>query len=80
MRKDEFSMLYAYLYNNQLKHEDMVKQLQANVRFRRIDITDCVELLCAQARLELFNDVVHDICAILNICDKHRKKFKSDKE
>ena len=74
MRNDEFSMIYAYLYNNQLKLEDTVKQLQSNVRFRHIDITDCVELLCAQSRLELFNDVVHDLNAILNICDKRRKR------
>ena len=70
MRHTEFSMIYSYLYNNQIRLEDTVKQLQANVRFRKIDITDCVELLCAQSRLELFNDVVHDLHSILNIFNK----------
>ena len=70
MRQTEFSMIYSYLYNNQIRLEDTVKQLQANVRFRKIDITDCVELLCAQSRLELFNYVVHDLHSILNIFNK----------
>ena len=78
MRQNEFSMIYAYLYNNQIRLEDTVKQLQSNVRFRKIDITDCVELLCAQSQLELFDNVVHDLCAILRIFENRRKN--TDKE
>lgn len=60
-------LLLAYFYNNRCRLEDEVKQLQTNVRFRKIDITDCVELACAIQRLETFSEVTRHVLALLKI-------------
>lgn len=60
-------LLLAYFYNNRCRLEEEVKQLQTNVRFRKIDITDCVELICAIQRLETFSEVTRDVLALLKI-------------
>lgn len=75
MNNHEFSILYAYLYNNQLELEKEVQQLQTNLRYRNIDVTDCVELACAMERLNTFKEVSEDIRSLLNIFDK-RKNIK----
>lgn len=60
-------LLLAYFYNNRCRLEEEVKQLQTNVRFRKIDITDCVELICAIQRLETFSEVTRHVLALLKI-------------
>lgn len=47
--------------------EDTVKQLQNNVRYRRIDSIDCIELLMAQQELETFKEVTKHIKTLLKI-------------
>ncbi len=60
-------LLLAYFYNNRCRLEDEVKQLQTNIRFRKVDISDCVELACAIQRLETFSEVTRHVLAILKI-------------
>ena len=60
-------ILLAYFYNNRCRLEDEVKQLQTNIRFRKVDITDCVELACAIQRLETFSEVTRHVLALLKI-------------
>lgn len=67
MRQNELALIMAYIYNNQVRLEDNVRQLQSNVRFRRIDFADCVELLIAQQQLETFKEVTDDIRSLLNL-------------
>lgn len=67
MNQDELSRVYSYIFNNQLKLEDNVKQLQANIRYRKIDILDCIELACALQELETFKEVTKDIRILLNL-------------
>ncbi len=74
MNNHEFSILYAYLYNNQVELEKEVQQLQTNLRYRSIDVTDCVELACAMERLNTFKEVSQDIRSLLNIFDKKKNK------
>ena len=57
----------AYIYNNRIRLEDNVRQLQANVRFRKIDMTDCFELLVAQTELETFKEVTNQLRLLLNL-------------
>ena len=78
MRQREFVMLYSYLYNNQIELEETVKQMQSNIRFRRIDITDLVELICAQERLDTFIQVSNDIRSMLTIFDKKWNDIEKD--
>ncbi len=67
MRQSELALIMSYIYNNRKRLEDNVRQLQTNVRYRRIDLPDCVELLIAQQELETFLEVTNQIRAILNI-------------
>ncbi len=60
-------LLLAYFYNNRCRLEDEVKQLQTNIRFRKVDISDCVELACAIQRLETFSEVTRHVLALLKI-------------
>lgn len=73
MNNHEFSILYAYLYNNQVELEKEVQQLQTNLRYRSIDVTDCIELACTMERLNTFKEVSQDIRSLLNIFDKNKK-------
>lgn len=47
--------------------EQDIKQLQQNIRYRKIDTVDCVELICAVERLQNFNDFVKSVDVIFNI-------------
>ena len=48
MRQNEKDLLAQYIYNNYVRLEDQLNTLQNNIRFRKIDVVDCVELLCAK--------------------------------
>ena len=76
MRQNEFSLLYSYLYNNQIELEREVQQMQINLRYRRIDVTDCFELACAMERLNTFKQVSEDIRSLLNVFDKKCKEME----
>lgn len=65
MTEKEKILLYSYVYNNTLMLENEVKQLQSNVRFRRIDSPDVYELLVAQLRLEMFKEISEHILALI---------------
>ncbi len=63
----EKRLLLSYIYNNKCRLEDNVKQLQSNVRYRRVDSVDAVELLYALQELENFNQVTKDILLLLKL-------------
>lgn len=65
MTEHERILLFSYIYNNTQLLENDVKQLQANVRYRRIDTADCLELMTALVRLETFKEVSEHILLIL---------------
>ncbi len=67
MKHSEVILLYNYILRNNIELEYEVKQLQNNVRFRNIDVADCVELACAIQRLETFNEVTGHIRILLNL-------------
>lgn len=65
MTEKEKILLFSYVYNNTLQLENEVKQLQSNLRFRRIDTADIFELLVAQLRLEMFREISESIIALI---------------
>lgn len=67
MTQNEMSLLYSYIYNNRCDLEYQVRQLQSNIRFRSVDIADCVELACAIQRLETFKEVTGHIMILLKL-------------
>lgn len=70
MTEKEIGLLFAYIYNNRVRLEDDVRQLQANIRFRKIDSVDCVELMLATERLNTFKEVTDNIRLLLGFYDK----------
>ena len=65
MRQKEIEMLYQYLWNRYIYLEQDVQQLQQNVRYRRIDAVDCLELCLALERFQAFKQFSADVRRIL---------------
>ena len=70
MRQSEKDLLAAYIYNNYVRLEDQLNTLQNNIRFRKIDVVDCVELLCAKQEFETFKEVTRHIRILLKLNEK----------
>lgn len=67
MTEKEKRFILAYIYNNRCRLENNVRQLQLNIRYRRIDSVDTVELLYALQELENFNQITNDIMLLLKL-------------
>lgn len=67
MTQKDIMLLMSYIYNNRVQLEHEVHQLQNNIRFCRIDVTDCMELICALQRLDTFIEVTNDIMNLLKL-------------
>ena len=61
MKQSELSMLYSYIYNNRLRLKDDIRTLQANLRYRDIDVIDCIELALAVERYNTFKETTNQI-------------------
>ena len=70
MRQTEKDLLTAYIYNNYVRLEDQLTTLQNNLRFRKIDVVDCVELLCAKQEFDTFKEVTGHIRLLLKLNEK----------
>ncbi len=67
MTQKEMTLLCSYVYNNRIQLEHEVHQLQNSIRFRKIDVADCVEMICALQRLETFIEVTNQIMILLKL-------------
>ncbi len=67
MTQKELTLLCSYIYNNRVQLEHEVLQLQNNIRFRKIDVADCVEMICALQRLETFKETTNHIMILLKL-------------
>lgn len=67
MKKKELILICSYIYNNLQELEYEVHVLQSNLRHRKIDVSDCVELMLAEQRLETFKEVTGHIRTLLKI-------------
>lgn len=75
MTKQEQKLLLAYIHNMQLTLERELEQLIQNIRYRRFDSLDLLELLLLQERLQSFICFARDVLYILN-----QKKYTNEKE
>lgn len=73
MNQKEITLLLSYIYNNQCRLEDEVRQLQTNVRFRRIDSSDSMELTKSLIYLEAFNEITSNIRCLLGLYPDNEK-------
>ena len=67
MTKKEELLIWSYVYNNTLRLENEVKQLQSNLRYRKIDVDECCELACAMQQLQTFTEVTNHILLLLKL-------------
>lgn len=69
MTDREIMLLCSYVYNNRIQLEHDVHQIQNNIRFREVDVPDCVELIVALQRLDTFKEVTGHIMSLLGLSD-----------
>lgn len=67
MTQKDKELLLSYFYNNLCRLESEVQQLQFNIRYRKIDSSDCLELLLAVQELDTFREVTRHIILLLDI-------------
>lgn len=60
-------LYFSYVYNHREFLVSEVKQLQHNLRYRKIDSVDCMELALAVERLNAFEDFCKCINVIFSI-------------
>ena len=69
MGRSHKELLREYFFNEEIRMEEEIRQLQHNVRFRKIDDIDCHELLVATLRLQDFREFTHNVLLLLNMED-----------
>lgn len=67
MKQSELSLLYSYIYNNRLMLKNEVRTMQANLRYREIDVIDCLELALSVERYNTFKETTNQIKALLKL-------------
>ncbi len=69
VRQSEKDLISEYLYNNYVRLEEHCQTLQNNLRFRRIDMVDCIELACALQEFETFKEISGHIRVLLKLTE-----------
>lgn len=80
MRQSEKDLISKYIYNNRIRLENNVHQLQSNIRFRSIDTVDCVELMLAQQELQTFIEVTKHIRVLLKLNERTVENADTEEE
>ena len=70
MKLSEKELLWAWITNEQFRIENELTELRNRIRFRRIDVSDCVELMLTLQRYEDFKDFALVLIRLLNL-DAH---------
>ena len=78
MRQNEKDLITRYIYNNRVRLENNVHQLQSNIRFRNIDVVDCIDLLLAQQELDTFKEVTKHISLLLKLNERNEKNVDTE--
>ena len=67
MKLSEKDLLWAWITNETMRIENELTELRNRIRFRRIDVSDCVELMLTMQRLEDFRDFALVLIRLLNL-------------
>ena len=67
MRIKEKEILIQYIQNNLDLYQNDVIKLKQHLRYRNIDVNDCIELSLSIERLAAFEKFSRDIMALLNL-------------
>ena len=78
MTNNEKKLIYGYISNNKDRLKNEYQQIQTNIRYRNIDVTDCVELMLSKERYDTFCEITKHILILLDI--KKGVNYDSEKE
>lgn len=67
MRLKEKIIIVEYIQNNHDFYENDVINLKQQLRYRNIDVNDCVELSLAIERLQAFEKFSRDVMNLLHL-------------
>lgn len=67
MKQSELTLFYSYIYNNRVRLKNDIRQMQTNLRYREIDVVDCIELALAVERYNTFKETTNQIKSLLNL-------------
>lgn len=67
MREKEIILLLQYIVHNRQELEQELRELQQNLRYRKINVNDCLELALCKERLSVFDQTTRDIVALLKL-------------
>ena len=66
MTEKEKELLLSWIVNEQLRLDDELLQLRQRVRFRKIDISDNIEMILLQQRIADFEEFARVLMRLLN--------------
>lgn len=67
MTEKEKELLLAWITNEQLRLDQELIDLRNRIRFRRIDITDNIEMIILQQRCQDFEEFAKMVIRLLNV-------------
>lgn len=67
VRQSEKDIVNQYIYNNYVRLEDTVNNIKNNLRFRHVDVADCMEYICALQAFDTFKEVTGHIRVLLKL-------------
>lgn len=69
----EKDLFYEYKYNKGEYLKQDIRQLQQQLRYRDIDVVDCIEMILALERLNSFNQVCKTMEIIFKVGDYNER-------
>lgn len=69
MTEKEKELLLSWIVNESLRLDDDLVELRNRVRFRRVDVSDCVELALMLQRVEDFREFSVIVLRLLHLTD-----------
>lgn len=67
MNQRERELIISWIVNEELRLDDEVKELQSRVRFRKLTVSDSLELAFAKQRYENFQEFALIVIRLLNL-------------
>lgn len=67
MTEKEKQLILSWIINETSRLEDQLAEIRARIRFRRIDLTDNVEMILLQQRLDDFREFTSILLRLLHL-------------
>ena len=74
MRKNRIELFMSYVLNYRDFLENQIRVMQQNLRYRKIDTMDCVELMLLYQQLIDFKEYTKNSIALLGLNEKEFEK------